>query len=357
MAAAAVEIVVVGCGAVSSLYYAPALQLLEQAGEARVVGLVDPNAENARALGRAFQGAICCAELSGALSLKPRLAIVASPPPCHAAQTIQLLGAGVAVLCEKPMATSVAEGRAMLKAAAAGPALLAVGLSRRFFPATQLIRDALHNRIIGEAVSFSFQEGGDFRWPVMSGDYFSRAAARGGVLLDLGVHALDLMIWWWGQPDRITCEDDAMGGVEANCRIQALFASGLAGEIRLSRDWPLSNRYRIQGTRGWLEWEVNEADRIELGVNGSCFALNAQLQEAPDDAGALRPAANFHRSFLGQLRDVIAAVGSGRRPRIGAEEGLQSLILLERCQRERKLMETPWLSADERRRALGLGKG
>jgi predicted dehydrogenase len=343
---------------VANLYYAPALQILQKAREVKVVGLMDPSADNTLAMSKNFPAAGRYRNFSDVLSIKPSLAIVASPPKRHAAQTIELLGAGISVLCEKPMASDATEARAMVQAAAsAAPALLAVGLSRRFFPATQLIHYALRKRIMGEVVSFSFREGGDFHWPVRSKDYFAKTTGRGGVLSDLGIHALDLLVWWWGQPDQIAYEDDAMGGVEANCRIEVRFKSGFGGEIRLSRDWPLVNRYRIQGTRGWLEWEVNEADKIKLGVNGSRYTLNAQLQEARAELRAAVPAANFHRSFLDQLRDVIAAVRSGGRPRVSAEEALQSLLLLDRCRRNRKLMETPWLSATERSRALELGEG
>ena len=44
-----------------------------------------------------------------------------------------------------------------------------------------------------------------------------------GYCLDIGVHALDLLSWWWGHPDEIVYEDDAMGGVEANCHIRFAF--------------------------------------------------------------------------------------------------------------------------------------
>lgn len=355
MAGKPVTTVLVGCGAVARLYYSAALRALEEARELKLIGLVDPNSDNVHQLRRDFPEAARFDSLFEVGSSEAQLAIVASPPRCHAEQTLQLLRAGLSVLCEKPMATSVTEGQRMVEAASNAHGLLAIGLSRRFFPATQIIRDVLSNSMIGDVVSFRFEEGSDFSWPVMSGDYFLGHEGRGGVLLDLGVHALDLLIWWWGQPGQITYEDDAMGGIEANCRIGVRFASGLSGEIRLSRDWPLANQYIITGTKGWLRWQVNEADKIHVGVNRSRYALDAQLQDSVNQLPEAVPAADFHQSFSDQLRHVVAAIRSGGQPRISAAEGLQSLILLERCYRNRKMIDMPWLTATEHKRAKELG--
>jgi predicted dehydrogenase len=349
--------VLIGCGAVSTLYYAPALQELQKSGVLRVVGLFDPSPDNAARLKRVFPEASRHDGLGQLSKTDAELAIVASPPRYHAEQTIQLLQAGLSVLCEKPMATCIAEGEAMVDAAANTPGVLAIGLLRRFFPATQTIRDILAQGMLGDIVSFDFAEGDDFKWPVASPDYFQKRAASGGVLADIGVHALDLLTWWWGSPDEMDYADDAMGGVEANCRIQTRFARGFGGEIRLSRDWPLRSRYVIEGKNGWLRWEVNEADRVEIGLRGSRYALKAHLFEHLDEQTAsCRPAASFHQSFIDQLRNVVATIRGHEQLHVSADEGLPSLKLIEDCYRHRKLMSMPWLGEAEERRARELAK-
>jgi predicted dehydrogenase len=349
------NVALVGCGAVSQLYYAPALKELEKPGSVQVKALFDPNATNVAQVNRVFPSASRTTSLAELNTRNIALAIVASPPRYHAEQTIQLLQAGLSVLCEKPMATGVAEGEAMVEAAATARGVLAVGLLRRFFPATQTIRDILAKGMIGEVVRFYFCEGDDFRWPVASPDYFRKGAGRGGVLLDIGVHALDLLTWWWGRPDEIVYEDDAMGGVEANCRIRVGFSQGFRGEIRLSRDWPLRSHYIIEGNNGWLRWEVNEADRVELGLTNSRYTLRAQLFENGDTRSmSPRPAANFHLSFIDQLRNVVAAIRGDEELRVSGEDGLQSLKLIEHCYRHRKLMSMPWLGETEDQRAREL---
>ncbi|MCS6926699.1 MAG: Gfo/Idh/MocA family oxidoreductase [Candidatus Binatia bacterium] len=345
----------VGCGAVSAQYYTPALQALQQSGMLQVVALFDPNPERAATLNRSFPRAARLDRFARLADTGAELAIIASPPRYHAEQTIGALEAGLAVLCEKPMALTVAEGRAMIAAAEAASRVLAVGLLRRFFPATRTIRDALSRGLIGDVVSFSFCEGNDFHWPVASPDFFRKDIAYGGVLLDIGVHALDLLLWWWGQPDEIRYQDDAMGGVEVNCRLQLRFSRGLRGEIRLSREWPLLNEYVIRGTKGWIRWEVNEADRVQIGLAGSRYILDAALYEGDEKQPALlRPAENFHRSFIAQLRNVVAAVRGHEPLCVSGEEGLRSVALIEHCYRHRTCMSMPWLSESEYRRARTL---
>jgi predicted dehydrogenase len=354
-----VQIGLVGCGAVSRLYYTPALKELEKLKLLRVKALFDPNPENVAQLNKAFPSAVQVRNVSELSKRDIDLAIVASPPCYHTEQTIQLLQSGLSVLCEKPMATSVAEGEAMIEAASTAEGVLAIGLFRRFLPATQTIRKVLSLNILGKVKNFYCYEGDKFRWPVQSASYFQKGAAQGGVLLDIGVHVLDLVTWWFGQPIEVRYEDDAMGGIEANCRIRLRFAQGFAGEVQLSRDWPLPNRHVIQCTKGWLSWNANEAESIQVGFYDADFALSSQLYENRlktilPTLG--QPAFNFQQSFVGQLRNVIAAIRGTEQLVVPGEQALQSLKLIEYCYRHRTLMPMPWLSQQEYARAQQLSK-
>jgi predicted dehydrogenase len=276
------------------------------------------------------------------------LAILASPAAVHAEQSIELLGAGISVLCEKPIALSAAQAEAMAQAAARSSGFIAAGMLRRFFPATQTIRQLVSSGIIGEVTSFEFQEGHIFRWPISSGAYFRRDTAGGGVLMDLGAHALDLMIWWFGEPERIDYEDDAMGGVEVNCRIRCAYPSGISGRLRLSRDCTLANRYVIEGTRGKLSWPVNEANHLNLIVSAAQYSLDATLERNGEIA------AHFERSFMDQIRNVIGAVRGKEPLLVPLTEAIPSLRLIDHCYAHRSLMPMPWLSPAESARALQL---
>jgi len=245
------------------------------------------------------------------------------------------------------MALTIAEGEAMVNEASDAQRLLAIGLVRRFLPAAQTIHTLLSRNMWGNVKTFSYSEGRVFKWPVQSASYFR----ENGVLRDIGVHVLDLLLWWWGEPEEIVYEDDAMGGVELNCRIRLKFPQGFSGEVRLSREFRLPNSFVIQCDNGTLNWDIDEASQLRIGVPNSSYALVSQLQHVKNmENGLIVPGAmgaDFHESFVNQLRNVIAAVRGTETLMVTGEAGLASLKAIETCYSQRRLMDMPWLSSRE----------
>ncbi|KAB2835590.1 MAG: Gfo/Idh/MocA family oxidoreductase [Candidatus Brocadia sp.] len=345
-----VKVALIGCGAVSQKYYAPALKALGKTHLLQVKVLHDPNEDSLARLRQYFPEACAVRDLTHISMQGIDLAIVASPARYHAEQALQLLKSGIAVLCEKPMAGTVAEAQAMIETAAKTSKILTVGLFRRFFPATQTIHRIVTGQVLGEIVSFDFSEGGYFRWPVKSPAYFKKDTSQGGVLMDIGVHLLDLMQWWFGEPTEISYADDAMGGIEVNCLLHCKFDQGFTGKIRLSRDCQLPNRYLICGSKGWILWEVNDAGAIHLGFTGAQLALKSKIYQTDPEKPALtagKPCYNFEQSFTSQIVNVINALQGKQTLLVPGEEGIKSLKLIEYCYQHRYLMPMPWLSDRE----------
>ena len=344
-------VALVGCGAVTKLYYTPALQELERLGQVQVAALFDPNPANVAPIRQAFPTAVPVREFDELTRLALDLAIVASPPRYHASQTIQLLEAGKAVLCEKPLAFSVADGEAMVAAASDTQRLLAIGLVRRFLPAAQTIHYLLSRNILGNVRAFTFTEGRVFKWPAQSASYFR----ENGVLRDIGVHVLDLLIWWWGEPEEIIYEDDAMGGVDLNCRIQLKFSQGFSGEVRLSREFRLPNACVIQCRDGNINWDIDESNQLQIGFHDSSYYLEGQLHTTsrlntgPINSGPV--AADFHGCFINQIKNVVAAIRKTESLFVPGKAGLASLRAIEDCYSQRALMDMSWFGELEILRA------
>lgn len=338
------RVAVSGCGAVTQLYYAPALQTLEREGLLRVVAAHDPDVAARRRFCRAFPDARGTDDLGGLVARSPDLLVVASPPRNHAEQTIAALAAGIDVHCEKPLAPTRAEGERMVAAAEAAGRTLTVGMVRRQLPATIAIRRLLASGAIGPLQAVECFEGGPFEWPIRSPAYFR--PENGGVLQDIGTHCLDLLLWWLGPPSTVEYEDDARGGVEANCRISLTFGD-VPATIRLSRDWPQANRYLILGRDGWLSWTVNDGDHLDHGMAGVGFVADLRLRPtaSPSPAPARGRFGSFHRAFVDQLCAVVAPSDGGPTAVSGAE-ALATTALVERCAAERRPMPMPWLVAD-----------
>lgn len=348
------RIAIVACGALTKLFYAPALNCLGKDRRASVVALVDPDPARLAAISPHFPDAKTGDSLAD-VPADTQIAIVASPPAFHAAQTIELLQRGIHVLCEKPMAPTSAECGAMIAAARSAGRLLAVGHFKRFFPVTRQIKELIDTQAFGRVRGFRFLDGGKFGWPAQSRAFFDRKSG-GGVLIDAGVHVLDLALWWFGEPDEVRCADDAMGGVEANARVSLTYANGAAGEVIVSRDWDTPNRYVIQFERGWIAWNPSDGNHLDLGWDGR-YALKAVAHEAGSLMrlpAAGREAATRHQAFINQVANMLDAARGDARVEVSGEDGRRSIALVERCYARSTLIDMPWMSAAEHKQAAGL---
>ena len=338
-----VRVAVAGCGAASRLCYAPALRRLEVAGRLQVVAVFDPDPIAADIFARNFSGPKKVSSYDDLLCKSTELIILVSPPEFHMQQAIDALASGIAVHCEKPLATSVMDGERMVEAAARYNRLLSVGLMRRQFAATRSIRELLKAKFLGDVTSIDVFEGGPFDWPVASLDYFTRRQSGGGVLQDIGTHVIDLLRWWLGEPLLVVYEDDSMGGVEANCRIILRF-SGFEANIRLSRDWARPNRYLIRATKGWLAWTANEARGFSFGLHGANSAevlIYRQVDQGLEPTlGSVCP--DFEFAFDSQLEATIAAL-TGHAEIVSGIDALATLKLIEGCYATRAPMSAGWM--------------
>lgn len=334
-------VVLVGCGAVSRLFYAPTLRALEAAGWLRVAGLVDPVESARHRLAHDFPDAGTAATLAQADAPRGSLAIIASPPRWHAEQSLAAFARGWHVLCEKPMAATSAEGDRMIAAARAADRLLAVGHYKRFFPSSHCLKFLCGPAApLGALRSFTIAEGGPFTWPAASPVFFQRRETPGGVLLDIGVHVLDLLRWWLGEPDDFSYADDAMGGLEANACLTLRFGA-VTGRVQLSRDWATAQAYRFVFEHGTVGWKVNDANGLSLTLDGLPWALQGILRDA---AGA---AATNPQSFIAQLQQVITATRSRAPLLVDGAEGVRALRLIEACYARKQLLPQPWLGGAE----------
>ena len=336
------DIAIAGCGAVSTLYYAPAFAILQQRGRIGRVVAFDPDTAHAQAFAGLVRGTEVFQHFDDLLASSADLLIVASPPMVHADQAIAALNAGKNVLCEKPVAIGSIQARQMIEAAARNKRRLFAGQVRRQFPATNAIRDIVQSGLLGPISAVTCFEGSPFSWPVSGPRYFSRSSSGGGVLQDIGSHCLDLLTWWLGEPGTIAYEDDAFSGIEANCLV-TLDYPGFQAKIRLSRDWAQPNLYRIAGTKGWLEWPVNNPRNFRFVLSGGDTA-DTRMRAPPGD--------NFHQAFA---RQIEAALDDDKNA-VSATDILPTIALIETCYAKRAAMALPWLGPHELARARALSR-
>jgi predicted dehydrogenase len=257
------------------------------------------------------------------------------------------------VLCEKPLAAEVDDAEALVSDAHAAGRILIAGHYKRFFPVFRQIRELIHGGQLGQLRSIRIREGGKFGWPAATASFFDPSQTPGGVLLDIGVHVLDILHWWLGTPESFDYEDDAMGGLEANCRLRGQFRGGATLDLFLSRDWATEDAWTLRFERGCAVYRVNQANRLRLTVEGLSRAMEATLQEGIQEAdtNAL--------SFSAQTAEALRCVASRAAPSVPGPEGLHALRWIRECYERRRLMTPPWFTPGEAARAesLAAGKG
>ena len=255
--------IVIGIGDITTRRVIPAIQAEPRS---RLYGLVtrDP-AKAARYNARVW------ATLDEALADRAvDVVYVGTPVFLHAPQTIQALGAGRHVMCEKPMAMNVAEARVMVQAAEKSGKLFGVAYYRRAYPKVVRAKQLLESGIIGKPVLAEltchmwFDGEGSRSWLV------DPAKAGGGPLHDIASHRIDVLNFLFGQPLRATGQLSNVVhhyAVEDNATVMIEYAGGVRAVVdvrwhsRIVRD-----ECRIRGTEGEIEMSpLNSPDLVYPG--------------------------------------------------------------------------------------------
>jgi predicted dehydrogenase len=331
-----VRLGIVGCGAITREAHLPVI-----IGDRRVevTVLCDRERSNATLAARASGvKATITTELAD-LAGKVDAAIVAVPPRFHAPVAIELMQMGIDVLCEKPLANTVADGRRMAEVARATGRVLAVALMMRFFPHNRWLADLVEDGEIGEVREVIVEDGAPLDWPMASNSYFDRKATGGGVLFDTGVHLLDRALWLFGDLGDIAYEDDSFGGFESNAKLSGnLRIGGRVVPTRMEFSWShrLPRSIRVIGERGTLEAATSDPRNLMLYRTTTRGPMEMQIVCAKHWDG--------RSHYRAQLDDFIGAVRERRAPFVTAESALRALEVIESAYAMRTPMAQPWMA-------------
>ena len=125
--------------------------------------------------------------------------IVAATNTTHAEMTIAALKAGKDVMCEKPMATTLEDARAMVQTARETGRKLMIAHNQRLEPANVKAREILQSGKLGKVLTFTsvFGHPGSEAWAIDGAKtwFYKKDISGLGVLGDLAIHKLDLLRW------------------------------------------------------------------------------------------------------------------------------------------------------------------
>ena len=143
------------------------------------------------------------------------LVYIATPPYLHHPQSMAALAAGKHVICEKPLAVTIAQGEEMVAEARRRDLLMVVDLMQRYNPVFDAVRGLIDSRALGEFLHGSFDNyASDENLP--PGHWFWDRSESGGIFIEHGVHFFDLFAGWLG-PGRV---ESALVGVRPGSALE-----------------------------------------------------------------------------------------------------------------------------------------
>ena len=282
--------------------------------DCELVAVVDTRPEQAQALAQSLN----CQALTDYRDLIGRVDVVSVVVPTqgHHEVCAALLRAGIHVLVEKPITTTLAQADELIALARQAGVLLAVGHLERFNPAVQALLPHLQAPRFIESVRLA--------------PYKPRATDV-SVLLDLMIHDVDLILTLAGsEPVQV----DASGARvltqdidSANARIR--FANGCVANITASRVISKSERkMRVFQSQACFSLDLGQRS---LTRYTSAEGPEPGIQSTPQQFGEAD-------ALLAEITDFVQCVRSGRTPKVPGEAGRHALEVVQRIAQATELI-------------------
>ncbi len=281
----------------------------------QLVGVSDPDPQQ-RELVTSALGCPAVDNLDALLEMGVDAVTIAAPTHLHREIALICIARGIHVMVEKPIASSVQEGREIIAAARRAGVTLMVGHVERFNPAVQAIKDAIRDEDI---LSIAITRVGPFP-PRMS---------NVGIVIDLAVHDIDL-IRWFTDSDIIEVQPQLSSAVaerEDIALLQFRTASGVLAHINTNWLTPFKARNVTVATRG----KYVMGDLLTREVT-ECFGFQ------PDGSYSMRHlSVGYEEPLRAELHAFVTAIREGKTPAVSGEEAVASLEIATRCLEARPL--------------------
>jgi predicted dehydrogenase len=221
------------------------------------------------------------------------------------------------ILCEKPIATTLADAEAMIAACERTGAKLQIAFPVRFAAPVQRMRALLQSGALGQIYSLKTTNHGQ-----MPGGWFvDRALSGGGAVIDHTVHVIDLLRWFFdAEVDEVYAEvgvdllHDGLGIDDAGM-LSFTLSNGIYGTLDTSWSRPTAFptwgdvTIEVVAERGWARLD---AFKQQLAV----YSNHANKSQWVGWGGNMD---------LGLMRDFVAMIAEGREPSISGRDGLKAL--------------------------------
>jgi 1,5-anhydro-D-fructose reductase (1,5-anhydro-D-mannitol-forming) len=255
---------------------------------------------------------------------------VASPNSLHAPQTIQAANAGKHVLSEKPMATTVEDAVAMVRACRSNGVKLGIGFELRFHPAHIFARELVSQGVIGR---IRLAHGQWARGERGAPEHLPRTGLRewweqpeligdASVMMGLGVHVFDLMRFMLAEDIvevvAMTDGQTEQQPLEHIASISLRMSGGTIVSVMCGRMLPdTQNDFAIYGSDG----RITGKETIWEGRLGKAEVVSATVNRTENYEY------DYLANFVDELEDFSEAVEQTRDPRATGLDGLSTTLV------------------------------
>lgn len=330
-----IKVGIIGCGSITVHRHAP-----EYAENklVKLAGFYDYKVERAQELSRKYGGKVYSTYEELIEDPEIDAVSVCTANAFHAPVTIAALKSGKHVLCEKPMATSLEDGEAMVKAAEESGKFLMTGHNQRLVAAHIRAKQIIKSRELGRIISFktNFSHCGPEMWSADKSAntwFFDKQASFVGVMGDLGIHKVDLVRW---------LIDDEIDEVMAyTATLDKRDGSGKLIEVCDTAKCILKSKKGIIGTLDCSWTNYGEEDNsTEIYMTGGVMRIfddpvhpvvvtYKNGEKAFYKVGKIQT--NTDQSKSGVIDAFVNSINSCNEPEISGKEGLAALKVIFAC--------------------------
>ena len=293
----------------------------------------------------------CVTSLNDALELLPQAAVIASPASHHLRVALPLAEAGVHLLIEKPISSTLQGVAELLDVCRVRRLTLMTGYNLRYLPSLRRFRLLLQEGRVGRVLSVraevgqflpSWRPGVDYRQTVSA-----KASLGGGVLLELS-HEVDYLRWLLGEVEWVSAIQSRQSGLEIDVDDTAHLvmgfvshASGSPVVAAVNMDFVRHDTTRTCtaiGETGSLRWNAI-AGTVEVFEQGGESWTTLFTDKSERDA-----------SYLAEWRDFLSSVATGDPPMVSGHDGMAVIRLIEAARRSSETGSVVSLGPPERGR-------
>ena len=257
------------------------------------------------------------------------LVVISTPTKFHAEIAVAALQAGKHVLCEKPLGRTVDEAEQIVQAAKRARRVLKTGFNYRHMAHVRKAKELIAADKLGRLYFLRCRYGHGGR-PGYEKVWCTNAdLSGGGVLLEQGIHTLDLVRYLLGEPSRVLCHVERFfwnfPTVEDNCFCLLQTLAGQIAQLHFSwTQWVNVFEIEIFGRDGYLRLDGRDGhygpQRLVLGKRNP---QHSRPQEQISDFG------NSDDSWQLEWGEFLSAIRARRTPEANGLDGLRAQQLVE----------------------------